>query len=189
LRPQLALVAAVAGNGVIGAAGATPWHLPSDLAHFRALTLGKPVLMGRRTFESIGRPLPGREIVVVTRDRSFAPGAGIHVAHDIAAAVELARARAVAMTAEKVMLAGGGELYERLVDTVELMHLTFVELPPYGDVFFPAIDWSQWEETSRVRPPRAGGDEAGFSFVDYRRRAEAMAGPGREICSRVERDL
>jgi dihydrofolate reductase len=173
MRPQLALVAAIAENGVIGAGGVMPWHLPSDLKHFREVTMGKPLLMGRRTFESIGRALPGRETIVVTRDRAFAAPGGVHVAHDVETAVALGRERALAIGAEKVILAGGGDLYEHLIGTVELMHLTFVEIAPRGDVFFPAPDWSQWEEVGRVRPPRAEGDEATFSFVDYRRRAGA----------------
>lgn len=176
MMPELALVAAIAENGVIGAKGTMPWRLPSDLAHFRALTMGKPLLMGRRTFQSIGRALPGRETIVVTRDKSFAPGPGIHVAHEIEAGLELARARAAASGAETVILAGGGDLYELLIGAVDVMHLTFVEVAPEGDVVFPKIDWSQWEEVRRVRPPRAPGDEADFSFVDYRRRPTAEGG-------------
>ncbi len=170
MNPPLALVAAIAENGVIGAGGTMPWRLPSDLRHFREVTMGKPLLMGRRTFESIGRALPGRETVVVTRDTTFAPKAEVHIVHDIEAALAVARARASASGADEVILAGGGDLYEHLIGTVELMHLTFVEIRPQGDVFFPALDWSNWEELRRVRPPRAPGDEADFSFVDYRRR-------------------
>jgi Dihydrofolate reductase len=175
--PPLALVAAIAENGVIGSGGTMPWRLPSDLKHFREVTMGKPLLMGRRTFESIGRALPGRETIVVTRDMTFAPKGGVHVAHDVETALTLARARAVATGAEKVILAGGGDLYEHLIGAVELMHLTFVEIRPQGDVFFPALDWSQWEETQRVRPPRTCEDEAAFSFVDYRRRSSTAANP------------
>ena len=175
--PPLALVAAIAENGVIGAGGTMPWRLPSDLKHFREVTMGNPLLMGRRTFESIGRALPGRETIVVTRDPTFAPKGEVHVVHDLESALALARARAIATGAEKVILAGGGDLYEHLIGAVELMHLTFVETSPRGDVFFPAIDWSQWEETRRVRPPRACGDEAALSFVDYRRRSSAAPNP------------
>ncbi len=183
--PRLALVAAIAENRVIGAGGVMPWHLPSDLRHFREVTMGNPLLMGRRTFESIGRALPGRETIVVTRDRSFTPRDRVYVAHDVEAALALARARARATGAEKVILAGGGDLYEHLIGAVELMHLTFVEIAPAGDVYFPALDWSQWDEERRLRPPRAEGDEADFSFVDFRRRARApAAAPGS-----VPRDL
>ncbi len=170
MNPPLALVAAIAENRVIGASGAMPWRLPSDLRHFRELTMGKPLLMGRRTFESIGRALPGRETIVVTRDRTFAPKGGIHVVHEVETGLALASAQAVASGAGEVILAGGGDLYEHLIGAVELMHLTFVEISPQGDVFFPVLDWSQWDELRRVRPPRARGDEAAFSFVDYRRR-------------------
>lgn len=177
MNPPLALVAAIAENGVIGAHGGIPWRLPSDLRHFREVTMGKPLLMGRRTFESIGRALPGRETIVVTRDRTFAPKAEVHVAHDIETALALASARALAAGAEEVIAAGGGDLYGYLIGEVELMHLTFVEIRPQGDVFFPALDWSQWDELRRVRPPRAPGDEAAFSFVDYRRRGSAAVIP------------
>jgi dihydrofolate reductase len=173
MTPPLALVAAIAENGVIGAGGVMPWRIPSDLKHFREVTMGKPLLMGRRTFESIGRALPGRETIVVTRDRAFAAPGGVHVVHDVETALALGRDRAFATGADTVILAGGGDLYEHLIGTVALMHLTFVEIAPRGDVFFPALDWSQWEEVRRVRPPRAEGDEAAFSFVDYRRRAPA----------------
>jgi len=161
---------------VIGAGGVTPWRLPSDLRHFRDVTMGKPLLMGRRTFESIGRALPGRETIVVTRDLTFAPRASVHVAHDIETALALARERAAATGAAKVILAGGGDLYEHLIGAVELMHLTFVEITPPGDVYFPTVDWSQWDEERRLRPPRAEGDEAAFSFVDFRRRTRAAVG-------------
>ncbi|QBR72571.1 diacylglycerol kinase [Beijerinckiaceae bacterium] len=176
MSAPLAIVAAIAENGVIGDGRGLPWRLPSDLKHFRAITLGKPLLMGRKTFESIGRVLPGRETIVVTRDPMFdlAPGSGpaqsIHVAHGLDDALALAQARADAMGAEEVILAGGGDLYKSLIDRAERMHLTFVDIAPQGDVVFPAIDWSNWLEVSRVRPRPAAKDEATFAFVDFERR-------------------
>jgi dihydrofolate reductase len=172
----LAIVAAIAENGVIGDGRGLPWTLPSDLKHFRAITLGKPLLMGRKTFESIGRVLPGRETIVVTRDSTFdpsrhcGPAKTIHVAHGLDEALALAQARAEAMGAEEVILAGGGDLYKSLIDRAERMHLTFVDVAPKGEVVFPAIDWSNWLEVSRVRPRPAAKDEATFAFVDFDRR-------------------
>jgi dihydrofolate reductase len=176
MKVPLAIVAAIAENGVIGDGRGLPWHLPSDLKHFRRVTMGKPLLMGRKTFQSIGRALPGRETIVVTRDRAFDPSRGggqaeaIHVAHELDAALALAQARAQAMGAAEVILAGGGNLYESLIGRAERMHLTLVDIAPRGGVSFPAIDWSNWLEVSRVRPQPAAKDEATFAFVDFDRR-------------------
>jgi dihydrofolate reductase len=168
--PPLAIVAAIGQNGVIGANHGLPWRLPSDLKRFRALTLGKPLLMGRKTFQSIGRALPGRETIVVTRDSSFAAGdAGVHVAHDLDAALDLACARATAMGADEIILAGGGDLYAALLSKADRLYLTLVELAPAGDVRFPALDSSQWVERARETPQRRPGDEAAFTFVELRR--------------------
>ncbi len=175
-RVPLAIVAAIAENGVIGDGRGLPWHLPSDLKHFRRITMGKPLLMGRKTFESIGRGLPGRETIIVTRDRTFDASRGggqtnsIHVAHELEAALALAQARAQAMGAEEIILAGGGHLYESLIGHAERMHLTFVDVAPSGAVSFPEIDWSHWLEVSRVRPRPSAKDEATFAFVDFDRR-------------------
>ncbi|HET6376122.1 MAG TPA: dihydrofolate reductase [Methylocella sp.] len=171
----LAIVAAIAENGVIGDGRGLPWRLPSDLKHFRAVTLGKPLLMGRKTFESIGRVLPGRETVVVTRDRSFTAwncgnAQAIHIAYSVESALALAQARAQAMGAGEVILAGGGVLYESLIGQASRMHLTFVDLAPRGEVRFPQIDWADWLEVGRVRPRPMAKDEATFAFVDFERR-------------------
>ncbi len=176
MNVPLAIVAAIAENGVIGDGRGLPWHLPSDLKHFRGITMGKPLLMGRKTFDSIGRALPGRETIVVTRDRAFDPmrardsAKAVHVVHDLDTALELAQARAQAMGAEEVILAGGGNLYESLIGRAERMYLTFVDIAPRGGVSFPAIDWSEWLEVSRVRPRPAAKDEATFAFADFQRR-------------------
>jgi dihydrofolate reductase len=175
-RAPLAIVAAIAENGVIGDGRGMPWHLPSDLRHFRKITMGKPLLMGRKTFESIGRALPGRETIVVTRDRGFDPSRcggqtqSIHVAHGLEAALALAQELAATMGAEEVILAGGGDLYQSLIGNAERMHLTFVDAAPRGTVSFPRIDWSNWLEVSRTRPRPSAKDEATFAFVDFDRR-------------------
>jgi len=165
----LTLIAAIAQNNVIGRGNSLPWHLTSDLKRFRALTMGKPMIMGRKNFQSIGRPLPGRETIVVTRDPHFT-SEGIHAVHGFEAALSRAADCAAAMQASEIILAGGAEIYAGLMDHVENMHITFVDLAPEGDVFFPAIDWPRWIEDNRERPAKADKDDATFSFVDYRRR-------------------
>jgi dihydrofolate reductase len=178
----LAIVAAIGENGVIGDGRGLPWHLPSDLKHFRGITMGKPMLMGRKTLESIGRALPGRETIVVTRDRAFKPlhSVGheglIHVVYDLERALALAQARAKLLGAEEVILAGGGTLYESLIGRAKRMHLTLVDLAPKGKVRFPVTDWSNWVETGRIRPPPAAKDETTFAFVDFDRRGYLFEG-------------
>lgn len=164
------LVAAVARNGAIGGANGLPWRLPTDLKHFKAITLGKPLIMGRKTFESIGRPLPGRETIVVTRDAAFQAPPGVHVAASPQEALALGRARARAMGVNEIILAGGAQLYAALIGETQRLRLTEVDLTPVADAFFPALDWSGWVEISRETPPRALGDDANCAFVIHERR-------------------
>jgi len=170
MSADLVLVAAVARNRAIGGANSLPWRLPTDLKHFKAITLGKPLIMGRKTYESIGRPLPGRETIVVTRDPAFVAPAGAHVAASPQAGLDLARARATAMGAQEIILAGGGQIYAALIGAVARLRITEVDLAPAADAFFPAIDWSEWVETARETPPRAPGDDAACAFVIYDRK-------------------
>ena len=162
----LAIVAAVARNGVIGGNNRLLWKLRSDMLHFRAITMGKPMIMGRRTWDSIGRPLPGRETIVVTRDPAFA-AQGAHVVHDLDAAIALGQELAERLNAPEIMVAGGGELYGLLLDQCAALHITQVDLAPEGDAFFPALDPVRWRETARAVHDPGPGDEARFSFVDY----------------------
>jgi dihydrofolate reductase len=160
-------VVAVADNGVIGQGNALPWHISADLKRFRALTLGKPLIMGRKTFASLGRALPGRETIVVTRDKSFTPPVGVFTASNVDTAVELAEVRAHAMGAPEIIVAGGGEIYAVLIDRLERLHVTYVHCAPAGDAFFPPIDWSHWREVSREEHAAESGGDAGYTFVDY----------------------
>lgn len=153
---SLALVAAVAANGVIGRDGGIPWHLPGDLPRAKRLTMGHVLVMGRRTYESIGRPLPGRTTVVVTRQADWAP-AGVHVAGGVPAALKLARS-----IDDQVFVLGGSELYRATLPIADRLHLTHLDAAPEGDTYFPEVDWSQWVEVARE--PRDG-----FAFVDYER--------------------
>jgi dihydrofolate reductase len=163
------LVAAVARNGVIGADNRLLWRLSSDLKRFKALTMGKPLVMGRKTFASIGRPLPGRETIVVTRDPDFAaPGA--LVAHTLEAGLKLAAERAAAMGADAIVIAGGGEIYAQTIGRAHRLAITEVALEPKGDARFPPIDPSVWREVRRENGERGPRDEADFAFVDYERR-------------------
>ena len=169
----LVIVAAVGRNGAIGRDGQLPWTLPSDLAHFRRLTMGTPMIMGRRTYESIGRALPGRETIVVSRSMSLDPPDGIWRAADPDAALVLATSRAVAMGAGAISLIGGAILFEAMMPMTTRLHLTRVDLAPEADTYFPAIDPTAWREVSRVVPPRQAGDEATCAFVDYARAVSA----------------
>jgi dihydrofolate reductase len=168
-RLPLVLVAAVARNGVIGADNRLLWRLSSDLKRFKALTLGKPLVMGRKTFQSIGRPLPGRETIVVTRDKNFA-AEGLRVAPDLDAALILADARARAMGADAVVVAGGAEIYAQTIRRADRLAITEVALAPPGDAAFPPIDPARWREVRREPGVRGPKDEADFVFVEYERR-------------------
>ena len=165
----LVLVAAVARNGIIGVNGGLPWRLSSDLKRFKALTWGKPLVMGRKTFASIGRALPGRDTIVVTRDPAFAPQ-GVFVAHDLEAGLHLAAERARAMGADDIIIGGGGEIYAQTIGRASRLFITEVALEAEGEARFPAIDPRRWRETSRETGERGPRDEDDFAFVQYDRR-------------------
>jgi dihydrofolate reductase len=158
--PRVYLVAAVAANGVIGAGGRLPWHLPEDLKHFRSLTLGHPVIMGRRTWESLGKPLPGRENIVVTRSPGYeAPGA--HVAASLDAALAFCAGEAAAF------VIGGWGLYAAALPLAHGLVLTEIHRDYEGDVRFPDFDRGAWRETQRK--PQSGAGGLRFDFVLYER--------------------
>jgi dihydrofolate reductase len=160
------LVAAVASNGVIGAWGKLPWHLPEDLQHFKALTYGHPVIMGRRTWESLGKPLPGRDNIVVTRSEGF-EARGASVASSFDAALALCAGSPVAF------VIGGGELYAAALPEADVLLLTEIQRDYEGDARFPDIDRGAWQECERV--PRATADGLRYDFVRYER-----AGPNKD---------
>ncbi len=151
-------------NGVIGRDGAMPWRLSSDLKRFRALTMGKPMIMGRKTYESIGRPLEGRDSVVITRQRDFeAPGA--HLAHSLGQAVELAAGLAAGCGADEIMIIGGAEIYGEALPLADRIYLTRVHGSPAGDAVFPAIEPARWREISRDRFPAGERDQYETTFI------------------------
>jgi dihydrofolate reductase len=171
MRMKITLVAAVAHNRVIGRDNQLLWRLKSDLQHFRKLTLGKPVIMGRKTFESIGRPLPGRDNIIVTRDALFS-AKGVFIVRSLdkafVQATELANERRV----NDILVAGGGDIYAQTISKASRLSITEVDLSPEGDAFFPEIDRSIWQETSREAHPAGADNEAAFAFVDYVRKLE-----------------
>lgn len=165
--PRVHVVAAVAANGVIGARGGLPWHLPEDLKHFRALTFGHPVIMGRRTWDSLGKPLPGRENIVVTRSRTLeVPGAS--TAASLEAALALCSRSALAF------VIGGGELYTAALRYAEVLVLTEIQRDFEGDARFPALDRALWHEAERV--PHATAQGMRYDFVRYERRRQEESG-------------
>ena len=166
---EIVLIVAVAENGVIGAGGAIPWRLKSDMARFKALTTGRPVVMGRKTFVSIGRPLPGRTNIVVTRDAGFRAD-GVVVTNSFTAAKAIATGDALRRFATEIAVIGGAEIYAQWMDSADRLEITEVHARPDGDTRFPAVDPTAWEEVARVRNPAGSHDTADFSYVTYRRR-------------------
>lgn len=159
-EPGITLVAALSRNRVIGRNNALPWHISADLKRFKALTMGKPIIMGRRTFESIGRALPGRENLVLTRRSGFA-AEGVQVMGDFPAA--LAHTRGC-----ELMVIGGGDIYRQALPLANRMHLTLVDLYVDGDVSFPPFDARRWRvEGHEEHPAGRNGGEPGYRYVDY----------------------
>jgi dihydrofolate reductase len=167
--PEIVLIVAVAENGVIGADGAIPWRLKNDMQRFKAMTIGKPVVMGRKTFASIGRPLPGRTNIVITRDANFR-ARGAVVATSLADGRAIARGDALRRSAPEIVVIGGAEIYAQWMDVADRLEITEVHAQPAGDTRFAAIDVAGWEEVARMRHPAGPDDSADFSYVTYRRR-------------------
>jgi dihydrofolate reductase len=162
----LSLIAAVAENGVIGSGGAMPWKLSSDLKRFKLLTTGKPVVMGRKTFESIGKPLAGRVNIVVSRQRGFA-AEGVQVFPSLEAALIAAETAARRAGDDEVMVIGGGAIYAAALPIADRLYITHVEANPAGDTRFPAIDPGVWRAVSAERLPAGARDSAATTFVVY----------------------
>lgn len=167
MRPEILLVVAAAENGVIGRDGAMPWHLPADLRRFKRLTVGKPVIMGRLTFESIGKPLPGRHNIVLTRQPGWR-AEGVTTVPNLAEAIAAAGLNPNAR-AEHIMVIGGAEIFALALPIATGIELTRIHLSPRGDTFFPAPAPDEWRETAREEHA-AEGDAPAHSFISYRRR-------------------
>ena len=168
-RPQIVLIVAAAENGVIGSRGTIPWRLKTDQQRLKSMTMGKPVVMGRKTFVSLRRPLPGRTNIVVTRDPSFR-AAGALVTTSFADARTVALGDALRRFATEIAVIGGAEIYAQWMDIADRLEVTQVHASPQGDTYFAAIDKADWEEVARLRNPAGSDDSADFSYVTYRRR-------------------
>jgi dihydrofolate reductase len=157
-RARIAFVVAVARNGVIGRQGKLPWRVSSDLKRFKAITFGKPVIMGRKTWESLPkRPLPGRANIVITRDRGYETEGAV-----VTASVAEALAQARRTESEEICVIGGSDIFRQMLPMADRLYLTEIDLSPEGDVVFPPLDPKAWRETSRETHVRAQGDDAGF---------------------------
>jgi dihydrofolate reductase len=172
---QLAIVVAVADNGVIGRNGQLPWHLPDDLKHFKALTLGKPIVMGRRTFESIGRALPGRRNLVVSSGARQQPLTTTH--NPVEWVGSLAEAEERCSGVSELCVIGGAALYADALPRAQLIHLTRVHARPEGDVYFPPLASSQWREIAREAHAADAHHTHAMSFLTLQRIAVAGLAP------------
>jgi len=173
-KVRIAFVVAVASNGVIGRGGGLPWRLPSDLKRFRKITLGKPVIMGRTTFHSIGRPLEGRDNIVLSRRTDFQP-AGVHVVATIEDAIALGRRLAAERGGDEVCVIGGAEIFRAAQALADRIYLTCVHGSPQGETRLPPLDAAAWQETAREPMPQAAGDQypADFIVLDRKNRKKS----------------
>jgi len=165
---RVAIMVAVADNGVIGRDNDLPWHLPGDLRYFKRVTMGKPVIMGRKTFESMNGPLPGRTNIVITRNPGYR-AKGARVVATLEEALALAEKIALGDGVDEVMVLGGAEIYRLALPAVDRLYITEVHAAPEGDTRFPEVDWSAWRESSRERFPADNENLYAYSFVIYER--------------------
>lgn len=167
-RIEIVLLAAVADNGVIGRGNALPFRQSSDLKRFKSITMGKPLVMGRKTYNSIGKPLPGRTNIVVSRDPGFA-AEGLVVARSLEDALAAARDDAQKRGADEIVVIGGTDIFMQTLPLADRMEITHVHARPEGDTYFPPIDAAQWHASSRTDHSAGPQDEAAFSYVTYTR--------------------
>jgi dihydrofolate reductase len=165
-RIGIVLLAAVADNGVIGRDNALPFRQSSDLKRFKAITMGKPLVMGRKTYLSIGRPLPGRTSIVVTRDPFFATP-GVVVAGSVEAALAAARGDALRRGTDEIIVIGGTEIFAQTMPIADRLEITEVHTSPEGDVYFPPIDPARWRPAARDKHQPGPNDDAPFTYVTY----------------------
>ncbi len=163
-KPIISIIVAIGNNRVVGKDNKLPWNLPADLAHFKRETLGKPVIMGQRTFESIGRPLPGRTNVILTLDKSFS-FPGCIVAYSIDEALDKLK------DFEEVMIIGGVSIYKQFLPLADKMYLTLINGDFEGDAFFPEFDWAEWEEKERINNSPDKDNPYPYSFLKLQRKS------------------
>jgi dihydrofolate reductase len=171
-RPEIVLIVAVAENGVIGAGGAIPWRLKADQQRLKTMTIGKPIVMGRKTFESLRRPLSGRTNIVVTRDANFR-AAGAVVTTSFADARAIALGDALRRLATEIAVIGGAEIYAQWMEVADRLEITEVHAKPEGDTRLAPIDPREWGEVARISHVRTDDDTADFSYVTYRRHSRS----------------
>ena len=159
-KPIISLIAAMANNRVIGKNNQMPWHLPADLGHFKAVTLGKPVIMGRKTYESIGRPLPGRRNIVISRNSDYKVE-GCDTAISLEEAMELVN------EVEELMIIGGGHLYSQAIPLADRLYLTFIDLNVDGDTLFPEFEHLNLTEVKREKHLKDEKNPYDYQFVDF----------------------
>ncbi len=159
-KPLISLIVAMANNRVIGKENQMPWHLPADLGHFKAVTLGKPIIMGRKTYESIGRPLPGRQNIILTRDSDYTVDGCDCVG-------SLEEALALVKNVEEVMIIGGGHLYSETITQADRLYLTFIDLDVDGDTQFPEFEHLSLTEVKREKHLKDEKNPYDYEFVDY----------------------
>lgn len=158
----ISIIAAVAKNRVIGMNNSLPWHLPADMRHFRALTMGKPIIMGKKTFESLGKPLPQRLNIVLSDERDYQP-AGCVVVHSLEEAI------AVAGKSKEVMIGGGASVYKQFMEKADRLYLTVIHQEFEGDAYFPEVDPAHWREVRRVDGKADEKNPYDYSFVVFER--------------------
>ncbi|WP_316860090.1 dihydrofolate reductase [uncultured Cohaesibacter sp.] len=168
-EPKLVFYYAVADNGVVGKDNDMPWHISSDLKRFKAMTLGKPLVMGRKTYQSIGRPLPGRTNIVISADNGF-DEAGIVKVASIEDALDTARSVAQRDGVDEIVIMGGGSVYNALWDRADKLQVTHIHCAPEGDTFMPAIDMNRWSLVSKDLQEQGANDSAAFSYACYERK-------------------
>ncbi len=164
----ISLIAAVARNNVIGADQSMPWRIPSDFAWFKQTTMGKPMVMGRKQFETFPEPLPGRPHIVVTRQHDYRPE-GVLVRHSLQEALAAARRLAEASDQNEIMVIGGGDIYAQALPLADRLYISHVDLAPDGDVHFPPIDADEWRVVDEPEMPRSERDPATYAIRVYER--------------------
>ena len=168
-EPVKTILVAVSRNGIIGRDGDMPWRLSSDLKRFKAMTLGKPVIMGRKTFQSIGKPLPGRPNVVISRDPAFS-AEDVKTVHSLSEAIDVARRLAAESGVDEICVIGGGEIYRQAINLSDRLLITHVEADVEGDTSFPTVDPALWQVESELTLPAGEKDTYPTRFVSYFRR-------------------
>lgn len=166
---KISMISAVAKNGVIGMNNKMPWHISGDLKYFKAITMGKPMIMGRNTFESMGK-LPGRTSIVISRNTVYKAGEGVIVVSSMAEAISFATEIAARDKQTEIMIVGGGQIYNLGLPHADRIYLTEVDIEPKGDAYFPEFNRSEWAETSRKVVAAGACDESDYAFVMLDRR-------------------